>query len=143
LDRDGDEVDIYESQNIHASSDDAYTAKEEEALLENALDVIQNETDQGNTREEAERDRQKLLAGELLVEGGGEEDEEEEEDDIEFGQNGAHRNSMIEQKALVSIAEREAEGLRRSGCNIVSDDELAVVVQGNIILPWRKKRQRM
>lgn len=126
--RDGEEVGVDESLSL----DDAYAAKEEEALLENALDAIQNETGEGKTREEAERDRQKLLAGELLIEGGG----DEEEEDIEYGRNAAHRNNVTEPNAVVSIAEREAEVLRRSGCNIVSDDEFAVV-GGNIILPWR------
>mmetsp|Transcript_12711 Transcript_12711/g.23824 ORF Transcript_12711/g.23824 Transcript_12711/m.23824 type:complete len:823 (-) Transcript_12711:110-2578(-) len=134
MDKGGEEADIDENQqNINLSSDEAFAAKEEEALLENALDAIQNETGEGKTREEAERDRQKLLAGELLVEGGGDLDDEEEE--IEYGRNGV-RNNLVEQNALISIAEREAEVLRRSGCSIVSDDEF-VVVGGNLILPWR------
>merc|ERR1719253_711049 len=52
--------------------------EEEEELLESALDQIQEDeaAGPGKTHEEAEKDRKKLLAGELLVEGGEEDDDE-------------------------------------------------------------------
>ena len=125
-----------DNEDLVAAVDEAAASKEEEALLENALDAIQNETGEGKTREEAELDRQKLLAGELLVEGGGDEDEEA----LAYGPDGARlagNNAADRTSKVLSIAEREAEVLRRSGYNIVSEDEFAVV-GGNVVLPWRK-----
>ena len=113
------------------SAEEAAAAQEEEALLENALDAIQNETGEGKTREEAEQDRQKLLSGELLVEGGGDEDE----DALAYGPDGLLAGE-VSQKKVLSIAEREAEVLRKSGYTVVSEDEFAVV-GGNMVLPWR------
>jgi len=127
-----------------APSSDVAASKEEEALLENALDAIQTETEtgEGKTREEAERDRQKLLAGELLaVEGA---DEEEEEEDLTYGPDGARfggMNSAGTSSKVLSISERENEVLRLSGCNVVSEDEFTVV-GGDVVLPWRKLKTR-
>lgn len=131
----GDLKESEESEKPPVSAGEAAAAQEEEALLENALDAIQNETGEKKTREEAERDRQQLLAGELLVEGGGDVDE----DELAYGPDGARLlgGDVSNQKKVLSIAERESEILRKSGYNIVSEDEFAVV-GGNIILPWRK-----
>ncbi len=123
----GDEASILQTETV--------AAKEEEALLENALDAIQQDTGEGTrkTREEAEIDRQKLLAGELLVEGGGngEDDGEDDDNGMEFRRtDGAQTNVM-------SIAEREAEILRRSGYSVVSEDE-TMVAGDDLVLPWRK-----
>jgi len=123
----GDEASILQTETV--------AAKEEEALLENALDAIQQDTGEGTrkTREEAELDRQKLLAGELLVEGGGngEDDGEDDDNGMEFRRtDGAQTNVM-------SIAEREAEILRRSGYSVVSEDE-TMVAGDDLVLPWRK-----
>ena len=121
--------------------------EEEEALLENALDAIQTETGEGKTREEAERDRQKLLAGELLAEGmdigDGEGPFPEEEDalyeeGLTYGPDGRLAGNDRGSNKVLSIVEREAEVLRRSGCNIVSEDE----VEHSVVLPWRATRDR-
>eukprot|EP00986_Skeletonema_menzelii_P001885 scaffold510_cov184-Skeletonema_menzelii.AAC.13 len=93
--------------------------EEEAALLESALDKIQDSTGvvQHKTREEAEIDRQKLLAGELL-----------HDEDVEV--------KTEQQERKLTPEEIEKEILRSSGLVIVSDDE-ATVVGGNKILPWR------
>ena len=99
--------------------------EEEYALLECALDTIEGSgVAQHKTREEAEMDRQKLLAGELLS------DAEEEPDE------GDASGKDVKQERELTREEREAEILRRSGLVIVSDDE-ATVLGGNRILPWR------
>mmetsp|Transcript_20241 Transcript_20241/g.37159 ORF Transcript_20241/g.37159 Transcript_20241/m.37159 type:complete len:585 (+) Transcript_20241:300-2054(+) len=101
--------------------------EEEAALLENLLDTIEGAgVAQHKTREEAEIDRQKLLAGELLGDG----EDEADQGDIAA----AVKNEKPERK--LTREEREAEILRRSGLVIVSDDE-ATVLGGNMILPWR------
>ena len=96
--------------------------KDEEALLELALDTIQNDTG-GKTREEAELDRKKLLAGELLVEGGG----GEIENDSYIDNSGANEKIILEQKLDLTDEEKDAEILKRSGYNIVSEDECALI----------------
>jgi poly(A) polymerase len=104
--------------------------KEEAALLENALDAIEGEGNERKTREEAEIDRMKLLAGELLGDG---EDEPTEE------QSG---NVKLEKcDRILTRQEIEAEILRRAGLVIVSDDE-ATILGGNRILPWRHGYKR-
>ena len=97
--------------------------EEEAAQLESALDMLQDDTGLAHkTREEAEIDRQKLLAGAGL--------QWDEEDDVTDT-----KHDMSERK--MSQEELEAEILRRSGVVIVSDDE-ATVIGGNKILPWRR-----
>ena len=96
--------------------------EEEAALLESALDAIAGAgVAQHKTREEAEIDRQKLLAGELLH-------DEAEQGDMAKNEEKPERKLTRE--------EREAAILKRSGLVIVSDDE-ATVLGGNRILPWR------
>mmetsp|Transcript_31852 Transcript_31852/g.67467 ORF Transcript_31852/g.67467 Transcript_31852/m.67467 type:complete len:843 (-) Transcript_31852:11-2539(-) len=105
--------------------------EEEAALLESALDTIEGAgVAKHKTREEAEIDRQKLLAGELLGDG---------DDDAEQGDGATAKNEKPERK--LTREEREAEILRRSGLVIVSDDE-ATVLGGNRILPWRHGYKR-
>jgi len=98
--------------------------EEEAALLESALDAIEGAgVLQHKTREEAEIDRQKLLAGELLGDG----------EDVADGGDATKNEKPVRK---LTREEREAEILRRSGLAIVSDDE-ATVIGGNRILPWR------
>jgi len=115
-------------------------SKAEEALLESALDSIQNQAPEGGkTRKEAEDDRKKLLAGELLVEGGGA-DDSGDEDGPGYGPDGARKISPnVVENASMSISEREAEILRRTGYNVVSDDE-KISIGGNVVHPWRKTK---
>lgn len=109
---------------INAVKGEVVEDEEEAALLESALDKIEGAgVAQHKTREEAEIDRQKLLAGELLH------DEDEDGD----------TKKQVRKK--LTREEREAEILRRSGLIIVSDDE-ATVLGGNKILPWRRGYKR-
>lgn len=99
--------------------------EEEYALLENALDTLVGAgVAQHKTREEAEIDRQKLLAGELLGDAENEPDE------------GDASEKVVKHERKLTRQEREAEILRKSGLVIVSDDE-ATVLGGNRVLPWR------
>jgi len=112
--RDGDDANE-EDDNVDAEKEE----EEEAALLESALDKIQDSAGvvQHKTREEAEIDRQKLLAGELL-----------HDEDVEV--------KTEQQDRKLTPEEMEEEILRNSGVVIVSDDE-ATIVGGNKILPWR------
>lgn len=138
-DGDGEEGEGDEEEEVvdqEGSGSGVAASKEEETLLENALDAIQTETGEGKTREEAERDRQKLLAGELLVEGADADDDVDEG----YGPDGARFGAMISAgnaSRVMSIAERENEILRRSGYHVVSEDEL---VGGDVVVPWRRRR---
>jgi len=137
-DETGTEVDIVDS--LHKKrkrEDDEGNAldedddeEEEAALLENALDAIEGEGSERKTREEAEIDRIKLLAGELLGDG---EDEPTEE------QSGNVKLDQGDRK--LTRQEIEAEILRRAGLVLVSDDE-ATILGGNRILPWRHGYKR-
>ncbi|KAL7490112.1 hypothetical protein ACHAW6_015874 [Cyclotella cf. meneghiniana] len=105
--------------------------EEEAALLESALDKIQDDSGAVHkTREEAEMDRQKLLAGL-------EWDEDEDEDAGVKADEETEDVKMNQSERKSTLQEREAEILRRSGLVIVSDDE-ATLVGGNRILPWRQ-----
>lgn len=118
-----------EDNAVHGDSGPVKAEEEEEKealLLESALDTIVGAgVAQHKTREEAEIDRQKLLAGELLG------DAEEEAD---RGGSAAAKDEKPARR--LTRAEREAEMLKRAGLVIVSDDE-ATVLGGNKILPWR------
>ncbi len=96
---------------------------EEAALLENALDKIQDDAGvvQHKSRQEAEIDRQKLLAGELL---------HDEDYAADMGVKAEEKDRKLTQEEL------EKQMLRDAGFVIVSDDE-AAIVGGNKILPWR------
>ena len=135
-DEDQDNVDTKELTEV-TSKGDGVVMKEEEFLLENALDTIQNEAgEKGKTREEAELDRRKLLAGELLEEGGGDVDDEDESN--WYVADEAKQWAAIKAETK-TIAEQEAEVLRRSGYTLVSDDEMGTI-GGNIIHPWRQTK---
>lgn len=125
------------------AADDPDKLSEEAVLLEQALDTMQKDTAaKVKTREEAEADRRKLLAGELLVEG----DEESDEDD-ETGYAGdlARQVLLSRKKANASsvsirslpIPKEDEEILRQVGCPIVSDEETKIIGV-NQVLPWRK-----
>ena len=116
--------------------DDNDAEEEEAALLESALDAIEGAAgvERRKTREEAELDRQKLLAGELLDDG-------EDEPDQGGGANAASLKGETMGDRKLTREEIEAEVLRRSGLVIVSDDE-ATVLGGNRILPWRHGYKR-
>lgn len=124
---------------------------EEANLLENIFDAVQNVE---KTREEAEADRRKLLAGELLDEGAmtGPMDDDEEDDNIYTGardtymvlQQAAAANKEQEEKQQILNSKRslplgkeEIDILRKAGIAIVSDDEQKIV-GGNMIQPWRQ-----
>lgn len=136
-------------------------AQEETDLLESALDAIQQDAVAGGerkTREEAEADRKKLLAGELLVEGGAAGEDAEDEEAMGYTKEGVRRASSMgttskelaggvksgmegaeEESKPVSLEQREAEILRRVGYTVVSDDENSnVTLGGNMVLPWRR-----
>ena len=115
---------------------------EETNLLESALDTIQ-ETGERKSREEAEADRQKLLAGELLVEGG---DENESEDEAGYTGDGARQSFVIKpasryekHKDIRSLppSDEAAEMLKKLGYAIVSDEE-AKILGANMVPPWRQ-----
>jgi hypothetical protein len=118
---------------------------EELNLLEHALDAIQQDASTGaKTREEAEADRQKLLAGALLVEGDVLSDED---DETGYMGDGARQillpavkvksNSAKRDIRSLPLGEEEAEILRKAGCAIVSDED-TTIVGGDMILPWRR-----
>jgi poly(A) polymerase len=117
---------------------EAGAAKEEEFLLENALDTIQKDAGEiAKTREEAEVDRQKLLAGELLVVGDGDTTNDGgDDDDTNWYSSDGTRQWPANNAKIKTIAEEESDILRSSGYTIVSDDEVATI-GGNIIHPWR------
>jgi poly(A) polymerase len=125
---------------------------EEADLLENIFDAVQNVE---KTREEAEVDRRKLLAGELLDDGAeadGMIDDDEEDDNIYTGARDAYmvlqqaaaatkeqeeQKQTLQSKRSLPLGPEEAEILRKAGIAIVSDDEQKIV-GGNMIQPWRQ-----
>lgn len=124
--------------------DEGSGMNQETNLLEDALDTMLGNTGEAKTREEAEADRQKLLAGELLVEG-----IEAESDDEEAGYtgDGARLTYFAKSKTAVQykdkrslpITDAEAEILKKMGYAIVSDDECKILGT-NLIPQWRASR---
>jgi len=118
----GEEGPIVESEikeeptTLDSSNSTPAIKDEEEALLELALDNIHG----GKTREEAELDRQKLLAGELLEEGGGGDYDNEDELNM-MGNNMS--NPEVKEEQELSEAEKEELLLKKVGYTVVSDDE--------------------
>jgi hypothetical protein len=116
---------------------------EETNLLESALDTILD-TEEGKTREEAEADRQKLLAGELLVEGEDADDSDEDEAgytgdgarQIYYGKAG-QKDSMFKDKRSLPLAKDDEEMLRKLGYAVVSDDETKILGT-DLLPPWRQ-----
>jgi len=119
-----------------ADPDDVAAREDEAALLESALDNIQDSTAGGKTREEAEVERQKLLAGELLVEGAGESDDEE--DDIGANDEGFRPSKRTNK----SVAEIEAEILRQAGYTVVSDEE-AMLLGATFAPRWKRQHKEL
>ena len=122
---------------------------DETNLLESALDALQEPGEKAKTREEAEADRQKLLAGELIMEGAGADSDEEEAAEGYTGdaarlsfykkpseQDGAHKNM----RSLPPTKEEE-EFLNKVGYALVSDDETKVLGV-DIIPPWMGPGQK-
>ncbi len=120
--------------------------EEEEAnLLENALDAMQDggvEANIAKTREEAEADRQRLLAGEILDEEGVGFEEDSDEEAGYIG-DGARVTSFVvkkksthKDKRSLPLNEQEAEVLKNLGYSIVSDDECKIL-GANMLPPWR------
>jgi hypothetical protein len=116
---------------------------EETDLLESALDTI-FDTEEGKTREEAEADRQKLLAGELLVEG--EDANDSDEDENGYTGDGARqiyygkadqKDSMLKDKRSLPLAKDDEEMLRKLGYAVVSDDE-SKILGADLLPPWRQ-----
>lgn len=131
--------------------DGAGGIQEEEALLENALDTLQDiETGERKTREEAEADRKKLLSGELLVEGA---DVPSDDEDLGYTGDGARHSIIVKANQQSSngetglvykdiralpMGEEEAEILRKAGYSVVSDAEAETkIVGGNMPTPFR------
>jgi hypothetical protein len=124
--------------------DDEDRLNEEADLLEQALDTMQQDTEANvKTREEAEADRRKLLAGELLEEGDEESDEEDEtgyagdlarQSVLPSRKNASARSTNIRS---LPVPKEDAELLRKIGCPIVSDEETKILGV-NQMLPWRR-----
>mmetsp|Transcript_26100 Transcript_26100/g.38611 ORF Transcript_26100/g.38611 Transcript_26100/m.38611 type:complete len:833 (+) Transcript_26100:89-2587(+) len=141
-----EEVDQVEIKASDPEDDNAPAAdnSEEANLLENIYDTIAQEE---KTREEAEADRQKLLAGELLDEGDLD-DDEEEEDNMYTGdaretyifrhKKNLNRQQVTSKRAL-PLGKEEIEILQNVGVAVVSDDEQKVI-GGNMVQPWRNAR---
>lgn len=126
-------------------------ASEEANLLENIFDSTQEDGGVGKTREEAEADRRKLLAGELLDQADDEDagsDDEDDEDALVYSGDSARDTFMVPRikkrlhnnKHSLPLSKEESEILRKAGITIVSDDEQKIV-GGNMILPWRQQTQ--
>lgn len=154
-----DEVEMEELQKEvkeeQAAADSAAQAavdmNEETNELESALDKM----NEGKTREEAEADRQKLLAGELIEEGAAEVASDDEE--AMYMGDGARQAYVVPKAAGAVAAEDEGEGdgearpprnkrflpisderaemLRQLGYPIVSDEEREVLEPA--MPPWR------
>lgn len=130
---------------------DGPVAQEEEVeahQLESALDMLQENTEGGRTREEAEADRQRLLAGE--VQDAAEEDGDyvpADDEDLGYTLENARQAFMAQPKKqsryrdirALPLAEEEAELLRKAGYTIVSDSETeGRVIGGNQPTPFRE-----
>lgn len=136
---------VVKEESEKVPQDDGEGMQEDLALLENAMDNIQ-ESEGGTmkTREDAEADRRKLLAGELLVEGA-----DVPSDDEDFGYTGdgvrETYHAQVNRRAAVyrdiralPMEEEEAELLRKAGYTIVSDAETETkIIGGNMPNPFR------
>lgn len=142
-----------------AANDQAADEEEEEAVVDNSeeanlLEQILDQQEGEKTREEAEADRRKLLAGELLDQGDlpvAADEEDDEADNLYTGDGfrqtfvpvrrattttSASTNKKMHNKRSLPIGTEEAEILRKAGLAIVSDDEQKIV-GGHMIQPWR------
>lgn len=140
------EQDIAMEESTIVKEETPQVEEEEANLLENALDAMQDGAVEANiakTREEAEADRQRLLAGEVLEEeeGGGFEADSDEE--AGYIGDGARVTSFVvkkksthKDKRSLPLSEQEAEILKSLGYSIVSDDECKIL-GANMVPPWR------
>ena len=131
-------------ESASASAEGPQNEDEEADLLENVLDVIQAAEDgETKTREEAEADRQKLLAGELM-DAGEMPLSDDEEDNMAYLGEGARQSYIIKRNnskkhtdtRSLPLEKDEEEILRKIGCPIVSDDE-AKLLGGGVVHQWR------
>lgn len=135
---------------VDESGMEADAGNEETDLLASALDTVQDSGDK-KTREEAEAEKERLLAGELLLE-----DEADAEgygsDENGVGYTKDEARQVIMQKSnkgdekrqdmrSLPVSDEVVETLRMLGCNIVSDDE-AIILGANMIPPWRHRSTR-
>lgn len=125
------EMEIEAVDRVKLEQNDVSAKEDEVDLLESALDNLQDTAPCGITREEAERERQKLLSGELLVVGAYESDNEEI-DDIGASDEGFKPSLHIKR----SITEVEADILQRAGFHLVNDE--SIVSLDPSIMPCRK-----
>mmetsp|Transcript_97186 Transcript_97186/g.270459 ORF Transcript_97186/g.270459 Transcript_97186/m.270459 type:complete len:355 (+) Transcript_97186:3-1067(+) len=137
-----------EEEDLSETADVAQDEEVEANLLEIALDALQQDTEGGRTREEAEADRQKLLAGEAQ-EAMTEEDDYVAADDEDLGYSleNARQTFLAQPKKQggykdmrsLALAEEEAEILRKAGYTIVSDAETeSRILGGNQPTPFRE-----
>jgi poly(A) polymerase len=155
-DADVDEEDQFvskavKSEELAPSTEDIIIGDHEEEaeanLLESALDTLQDTTEGGRTREEAEADRQRLLAGE--VQEATEESDYVAADDEDLGyslenQRQAFKAQPKKEGAFrdiraLPLPEEQAEILKKAGYTIVSDAETeSRVIGGNQPTPFRE-----
>lgn len=121
------------------------SAENDEAnQLDTIFDAIQDEGER-KTREEAEADRQKLLAGELLVEG---DEGLESEDEAGYTGDGARQSFFAKPKKednhkdprSLPPSEEDAELLKSLGYALVSDDE-AKIIAANLSPPLQSSAE--
>jgi hypothetical protein len=141
------------AEGLDDAEEPAEEANEESNLLESAFDTM----NEGKTREEAAADREKLLAGELLVRQGanGNEDDDADVASVEseeeagytgdgarlsyFGQ--AQQHQLTDKRCLPASVE-EAEVLRKLGYSIVTDDESKILGAG-MLPPWHSSVEEL
>ena len=138
------QVKVEEGITVDQESEAEVAVDDEDAdLLENVLDVLQVADGETKTREEAEADRQKLLAGELM-DAGEMPLSDDEEDAMAYLGEGARQSYVVNRKSSkkhtdtrsLPLEKDEEEILRKIGCPIVSDDE-AKLLGGGVVHPWR------
>jgi hypothetical protein len=140
-----DEVELEDDYEVALDEEEQEEVENEESnLLESALDTIQD-TGEMKTREEAEADRRKLLAGEMFDTPEADADVESDEDDYGYNADrGRHsilmRKSSAEQGhrdiRSLPVPEADAEMLKKLGYAVVSDDECKIL-GANLLPPWR------
>ena len=121
---------------------------EETDLLASALDTIQETTDRKQTREEAEAEKEKLLAGDLEEEEAADgEGYESDENEVGYSKDDARQvfvqkkkeDEKGHDKRSLPVSEEIVEALRAIGYSMVSDDE-ATQVGANMIPLFRRGR---
>lgn len=142
-----DEVELEDDYEVSLEEDDEEEPvdHEESNLLESALDTIQVDVGEVKTREEAEADRRKLLAGEMF-DGDAEVQVESDDEDYNAYTADRGRHSIVMRKnqedesrrdiRSLPVSEAEAELLKKLGYAVVSDDECKIL-GANMLPPWR------